>query len=116
MRLTRTAAFLVCLGVAANPQAGWAQPQYNRDIRPILAENCFACHGPDSAARKANLRLDIRDEAVKASAIVPGKANESLLVERIFATEADKRMPPAKSHKKLDAKQKETLKQWIAAG
>ena len=96
----------------------FAQPkiEYNRDVRPILAENCFACHGPDSAARKAGLRLDQRDDAVKIGAIVPGKAGESALVERIMASDPKQIMPPLKSHKKLTAAQKETLKQWIAQG
>ncbi len=102
-------------GLPAGAHAG-VRPEYNRDIRPILAENCFACHGPDSAARKASLRLDLRDEAVKAQAFVPGKPDESALVERIFATDAKELMPPAKSHKKLTAAQKETLKRWVAAG
>src|SRR6516165_1187460 len=63
--------------------------EYNRDVRPILAENCFACHGPDSAARKAGLRLDRRDDAMKADVIVPGKPEQSPLVERIFAEDAE---------------------------
>src|SRR4051812_41978110 len=75
--------------------------EYNRDIRPILSENCFSCHGPDSAARKAKLRLDVRDEAVKQQAIVPGQPEKSLLVQRIFAKESKEMMPPTKSHKKL---------------
>src|SRR5262245_22742738 len=91
------------------------QPTFNRDIRPILAENCFACHGPDKAARKGDLRLDVREDAVKMGAIVPGKPNESELVARFDATGA-KQMPPPKSHKKLTSVQKETLKAWIAAG
>src|SRR5206468_3958261 len=74
---------------------------FNRDIRPILAENCFACHGPDSAARKADLRLDKREMAVESGAIVPGKADESEVVRRIFSTDPDKAMPPAAAHKKL---------------
>src|SRR5580704_9665163 len=90
--------------------------EFNRDIRPILAENCFACHGPDSAARKADLRLDRRDDAVKAEAIVPGKPDKSALVERIFAEKPGQMMPPRKSLKKLTAAQKETLKRWIASG
>src|SRR5262245_29084514 len=86
---------------------------YNRDIRPILMENCFACHGPDSASRKAGLRLDRREDAIKAEAFVPGKPGESPLVERVFASKATELMPPPKSHKTLTAKQKETLKRWI---
>ncbi len=91
--------------------------QYNRDVRPILAENCFACHGPDSAARKAGLRLDQRDVAVKVGAIAPGKPDDSGLVERIFLKDADDGlMPPAKSHKKLTAAQKDVLKRWVTEG
>ncbi|HYV38821.1 MAG TPA: DUF1553 domain-containing protein [Gemmataceae bacterium] len=90
--------------------------QYNRDIRPILMENCFACHGPDSAARKAKLRLDDRDVALKAGVIVPGKPAESEVVRRINAENAKERMPPVSSHKSLNATQKEMLKQWIAEG
>ncbi|HEV8062679.1 MAG TPA: c-type cytochrome domain-containing protein [Gemmataceae bacterium] len=60
-------------------------PRYNRDVRPILAENCFACHGPDKVARKADLRLDQREVAVAAEAIVPGKPDKSGLIERINA-------------------------------
>jgi hypothetical protein len=90
--------------------------EYNRDIRPILAENCFTCHGADSAARKAGLRIDQRDEAVKGGAIVPGNPQKSLLVERIFTTDAKQLMPPPKSHKSLTAAQKDVLRRWIAAG
>jgi Protein of unknown function (DUF1553)/Protein of unknown function (DUF1549)/Concanavalin A-like lectin/glucanases superfamily/Planctomycete cytochrome C len=90
--------------------------RFNRDVRPILAENCFPCHGPDSAARKADLRLDRRDDALQAEVFVPGKPDESELVARIFAADAGKVMPPPKSRKKLTAAQRETLKRWIAAG
>ncbi|MEX0678233.1 MAG: DUF1553 domain-containing protein [Pirellulales bacterium] len=89
---------------------------YNRQIRPILADNCFACHGPDSAARKAELRLDQRDVAVDAGAITPGKPEESELVARITADDPELRMPPAATHKKLTAEQKELLARWIASG
>ena len=81
--------------------------EYNRDIRPILAENCFACHGPDSAARKADLRLDQREAAVEAGAIVPGNPEESELIARIHSDDADELMPPPKSHKTLTAAQKD---------
>ncbi|HZT82640.1 MAG TPA: DUF1549 domain-containing protein, partial [Gemmataceae bacterium] len=90
--------------------------EYNRDVRPILAENCFACHGADSAARKASLRLDRRDDALQMGAIVPGKPGESSLVERIFTDNPKEQMPPRKSGKKLTAAQKDILKRWIAAG
>jgi hypothetical protein len=90
--------------------------EYNRDVRPILAENCFTCHGPDSASRKAGLRLDRRAEAIKAEAISPGHPEKSALVERIFAKDASERMPPRKTQKKLTAEQKETLRRWIAEG
>ena len=91
-------------------------PQYNRDVRPILAENCFRCHGPDSAARKADLRLDQREAAIKANAFEPGKPEESELVRRMFSSDAEEVMPPPAAHKQLTSQQKELLKQWIAAG
>src|SRR5262245_18491108 len=84
--------------------------EYNRDVRPILTENCFACHGVDSAARKAGLRLDVRDEAVKAEAIVPGKPDQSALIERIFEDAPSRSMPPPRSHKKLTPSQKDVLR------
>src|SRR5205085_2105723 len=90
--------------------------EFNRDIRPILSENCFACHGPDKNARKADLRLDQRAEAVKVQAIVPGKPDKSALIERIFSRESSQVMPPVKTRKKLTAAQKDTLRRWIAEG
>ena len=90
--------------------------KYNKDIRPILSENCFACHGPDSAARKADLRLDKREDAIKFGAIVAGSAEKSPIIERIYSTEKNKVMPTPKSHKVLTAIQKEKLKQWVLEG
>src|SRR5436190_13342240 len=90
--------------------------EYNRDVRPILAENCFACHGPDSAARKADLRLDRRDDAVAMEAVIPGKPEESALIERVCSENPKQLMPPPKTNKKLRPEQKELLKKWIAAG
>jgi hypothetical protein len=89
---------------------------FNRDIRPILSDNCFFCHGPDASHRQADLRLDLRNDAMSAGAIVPGKPAESTLVSRVNATDADELMPPPESHKKLDAKQKELLARWIEEG
>jgi hypothetical protein len=90
--------------------------RYNRDIRPIFAENCLLCHGPDNNRRKAKLRLDVRDSAVGLKAIVPGKPEDSLLVQHIFTTNADDIMPPPAKHKALTAEEKKTLKEWIAQG
>src|SRR5262245_28477818 len=118
-RITRYCLVLssLCLGaLVVRPASAADKIEYNRDIRPILAENCFACHGPDSAARKARLRLDRRDDALKAEVITPGKPDESPVVERIFSDEPEKQMPPPKSHKKLTAAQKDLLRRWIAAG
>jgi len=93
---------------------------YNRDIRPLLSENCFSCHGTDSAARKAGLRLDHFETATNrledgAVAIVPGQPGRSELIRRINRTDDDQ-MPPAKVNKVLSPGQKERLRQWIAAG
>jgi mono/diheme cytochrome c family protein len=89
---------------------------FNRHIRPILAENCFSCHGPDSAARKADLRLDRREAALQAGALAPGKPDESELIARITAEDPSQVMPPPASHKRLTAAQKQLLRQWIAEG
>src|ERR1700761_2277331 len=109
----------LCLWAAAPGTSARAgeKLEYNRDIRPILAENCFACHGPDSAARKASLRIDRLDDAVNAGAIVPGKPTESEMIKRILLEDDDKElMPPRKTNKKLKPEQKELLKKWVAAG
>ena len=76
-----------------------APVDFARDVRPILSTQCFQCHGPDEKARKAKLRLDVRDEAVKAGALVPGKPDESELYKRICSTDPDERMPPEKLKK-----------------
>lgn len=90
--------------------------EFNRDVRPILSDNCFYCHGNDPGHRKAKLRLDVREAALKKDAFVPGEPDESDLIERIFSTDEDELMPPPDSHKKLTAQQKEILKRWIAQG
>lgn len=90
--------------------------EFNRDIRPILSETCFRCHGPDSASRKANLRLDRREAAIEAGAIIPGKVEESELLARIDAENPDELMPPKSTNKTLSKEQKDLLKRWIASG
>jgi hypothetical protein len=100
----------------AAPPPAPAKIEYNRDIRPILNDNCFKCHGFDSASRKADLRLDKREAAIKAGSIVPGKPDKSEMIQRIFSDEPSELMPPPKSHKKLTVAQKDLLKRWVAAG
>jgi hypothetical protein len=90
--------------------------EFNRDVRPILSDNCFYCHGPDAGHRQAELRLDIREEALALSAVVPGRADESPLIERIVTDDVDALMPPPHSNKKLSERQKEILKRWIEQG
>jgi len=89
---------------------------FNRDIRPILVENCFSCHGADSAARKAGLRLDLRDDATGSGAIVPGDPDSSAMLDRVFSDDPEEVMPPPATKKSLSAEQKELLRRWIAAG
>ncbi|MBI5767958.1 MAG: DUF1553 domain-containing protein [Verrucomicrobia bacterium] len=93
---------------------------YNDQIQPILAENCFLCHGPDSGTRKAKLRLDGFAHATAQRedlpAVTPGKPEASALVERIFSKDDDEVMPPPDSRKSLKPAEKELLKRWIAEG
>jgi mono/diheme cytochrome c family protein len=88
---------------------------FNRDIRPILATKCYACHGPDEDKREGGLRLDVRAEAVP-EAIVPGDPEKSEVWARIITHDADDVMPPPSSPKQLTAKERELLKTWIAQG
>ncbi len=95
--------------------------EFNRDIRPILSENCFACHGPDAGQRQADLRLDDHDAALAElesgrRAIVPGNVDESELVRRITSSGEAEQMPPADSAKKLAPRQIELLTRWIKEG
>ena len=112
--------FLLCLFAAGIARAADAplpaKIEFNRDVRPILSDNCFYCHGNDPKHREADLRLDLRDEAVKAKAFIPGKASESELVSRILTDDEDDLMPPPDSHKKLTERQKSILKKWIEQG
>jgi hypothetical protein len=94
--------------------------EFNRDIRPILSDKCFACHGPDANHRKADLRLDT-EEGAKADrggyrAIVPGKPGESELVARITSESKSQRMPPAKSGKQLSPTEIDLLRRWVDQG
>src|SRR6186997_200450 len=95
--------------------------RYRHDILPILSDRCFKCHGPDSATRKAGLRLDLPDAAKAvlesgALAIVPREPTESALVERIMSKEPDEMMPPPDSGKVLSDTERALLRQWIEEG
>src|SRR5258707_8419232 len=129
----RPRCWLAVLGVAAfvsiasepramEPEAK-AKPaiDFNRQIRPILSENCFACHGPDEKQRKAKLRFDTKEGAFAklrsgGFAIVPGKASESEIISRISSHEPTEIMPPPKSGKKLKPEEIALLKQWVEQG
>ena len=97
-----------------------AVPDYNRDIRPILSENCFACHGFDEKHREADLRLDVGEEAIKERdgvfAIKPGDVDKSEVWYRLITDDEDDLMPPPDSHLKLTATEKEKIKAWIEGG
>ena len=113
--LLALSAFAAGLAPAA-PPAPPVKVEYNRDVRPILSDNCFLCHGPDKNTRKAKLRLDIREDAIAKEAFVPGKPDDSELVKRLFTADADDVMPPPDSHKHLTDAQRDILKRWIAQG
>jgi mono/diheme cytochrome c family protein len=114
------------VALALGPQvlrAGAAETKvlYDRDIRPILADNCYACHGPDAQQRKAKLRLDTKEGAFAALrdgsfALVPGKPDESQLLERISSSKPSHVMPPPKTGKHLTMAQMDLIRRWIAQG
>jgi mono/diheme cytochrome c family protein len=105
---------------ATSPARERERVEYNRDVRPILSDNCFYCHGPDPKHREAKLRLDTREGAVAdrggSVAIVPGKPDESEMVDRIASDDPTEVMPPPKTHKTLTAAQKDVLRRWVAQG
>ena len=88
---------------------------FNRDVRPILADNCFECHGPDEESRAADLRLDALDDAF-GWVIEPGSPDESLLIERLLSEDEDEVMPPPESKRRPTGEQIETLRKWIKQG
>ena len=117
------AAFAVRVSVQAQnaprpPAAPASAPvSFNREILPILSNNCFACHGPDEKARKTRFHFDTKDAAfIKDGVIVPGHAGDSLLVQHITSTDPEERMPPPDSGRTLTEKQIDLLKRWIDQG
>src|SRR5262245_20043238 len=111
----RYSLLLLIPAIVAAPAAGQSI-DFNRDVRPILSNNCFACHGPDEKVRKVDLRLDTREGATAdrdgLAAVVPGKPEESELVRRLTADKPGKRMPPAKTGKTLTKVEIDTLTRW----
>ncbi|MEZ0277420.1 MAG: DUF1549 domain-containing protein, partial [Roseimicrobium sp.] len=112
---------LTFLVASASHVAAAGKVSFNRDVRPILSDNCFACHGFDAKKRKADLRLDTAEGAYHADKdgvqpVKPGNPDASSVWQRIITTDADDLMPPPDSHKKLTPQQRETLKRWIEEG
>lgn len=115
---TELVVMVICMGSLGTLTADTIE--FNRDIRPILADKCFACHGPDHNKREAELRLDSEEAAFAprdgGPVIVPGKPEESELIRRLTTKDEDERMPPLSSEKSLTAEQIELMRRWIAAG
>jgi len=116
MNFPRILAFVALLGAPSISAV-----DFNRDIRPVLSDKCFACHGPDAAHVKGDLRLDLRGNAVRKhkdghAAIVPGEPDRSELIVRITATDPDDKMPPADFHKEIKPEEVKALRQWIKEG
>jgi len=112
MTMRSVAALL--LACAVGPAA--ERVEFNRDVRPIRSENCFACHGPDRNARQADVRLDRREYAMARGVLGPGDTSASRLVQRIHQENLALVRPPVATDKKLTSEQKEILSEWIAQG
>ena len=115
-----SSAALLAIRVAVAAGSG-EEVDFNRDIRPILSDHCFACHGPDGNKRKAELRLDLREGLFGKGesgepVIVPGDIEKSELVRRISAGDPEEVMPPPKAHKELRPAQIDLLKRWVRDG
>jgi hypothetical protein len=120
MRLPFLLPLLAGAAVVRASENGPPKIEYNRDVRPILSDKCFKCHGPDAPARKAKLRLDLRADALaereSGPPIVPGQANKSEVVRRIETGDADEVMPPRKSNLHLSKDEIAVLRRWVAEG
>lgn len=119
--ITRRLAVLLVVVLVGRPASAASPVSYQRDVQLIFAEHCNACHGVDDAERKGGLRLDRRADVLKGGesgepAIVPGKPDESEIIRRVASDDPGERMPPPKNHKRLSAKQVDTLKAWVLGG
>lgn len=113
---------LLCLAASAwfQPLAGADPVDFNRDVRPILSDACFACHGPDAGQREADLRLDLQEGLFRSvdgvTIVKPGEPQQSELLRRVLSQDSDVVMPPSHHARSLTASEKETLKQWVRQG
>ncbi len=114
--MKRIVSLTALCGIVAVAAADSQKVDYTRQIKPLLADRCYACHGPDASQRKAQLRLDVRDDALR-KAIRPGRAKESELVRRVSSQDDDEVMPPPSSKKpRLTPSQIDTIRRWIDEG
>ncbi len=114
---SRVFALLFFVASAASSAASeTSEISFNRDVRPILSNYCFGCHGPDKHGRQADLRLDDRDAALESDAFLPGNASESAMIGRILSNDPDSVMPPPKAGKSLKPEEIAILKKWIDEG
>ncbi|MCE9518102.1 MAG: DUF1553 domain-containing protein, partial [Verrucomicrobia bacterium] len=125
MFIVKSPAIFFCLGFSwlmmSVASLAVEAPDYARDVRPILSSYCFKCHGQDEGARKAKLRLDVREQATKpaksgAVAIVPGKPDGSEAIKRALSSDPEEVMPPPSAKHPLTAAQQDILQRWVAAG
>ena len=111
---------VACVALCASMVAAAERVDYDRQILPILSDNCYKCHGPDEGARKAHLRLDTKDGAFSVkdgkAILVPGKSDQSELIRRITSNDPDQHMPPAASHRTLTSGQIELIRNWVDQG
>ena len=114
-------AWLLCAAPGGPARARAAPVDFNREVRPVLAESCYRCHGPDRARRKAGLRLDTAEGATAdlgdgKRAVVPGRPDQSELIRRITSADEARRMPPPRSGHKLTPGQIGALRRWVEQG
>ncbi|MCA9213562.1 MAG: DUF1553 domain-containing protein [Planctomycetales bacterium] len=109
-------AILLSLLIGSTLVGDEAEVDFNRDIRPLFAAKCLACHGPDENNREAELRMDIREDAIEHGAIEPGNPDDSEFIRRILSTDPDEVMPPPKSNDTLTDEQKDLFVRWVEQG
>src|SRR5436190_11071670 len=116
MIMRQISCIVACLLCAVPVAAQTDRVSFNRDLRPIMSDTCFRCHGPDRNARKADMRLDVREEAMRPTRsghipIVAGEPDKSEIIARIFSTGGNV-MPPKSAHRELTQTQKDIIRRW----